>query len=252
MTTPTQHADAVEALTDELQLAGAERIIWRDFFTLCLAKAGSAGFSNEQSAAFLAIIRATVQHALAKKDTAAEGVVGDSGRGGPLIADNYDCFKTLVLEYGISQHDGSSSTLFTVEDIRVMTAFLSETFYRHYKLHMCVLGGLRRKVRKHGCAVPVETPPTMRPLRLATVVAPQAASDASVADPEPADTPTGQAAETAQPHSAAAVSEALAPVVEHRVFSAMELPRADVQEKRRSRSEHLGALQAKIDALEPV
>ena len=40
------NSHAVDALTDELHLAGSERVILEDFFTLCLAKVGNVGFST--------------------------------------------------------------------------------------------------------------------------------------------------------------------------------------------------------------
>lgn len=226
------HAAVVE-LTKELNVVGAKTSIFHDFFGCCLHKAADAGFSVEQTAAFVAITRMIITHAFKV--------------GGPVatIEDSYSCFKDLVLTYGVSQQPGTPP-LFAVDDIKAITSFFSDTFFRHFKLYSFVLGPGKRRGETRQSLLPAETPVFLASLEHATLVVADEpvgddSGDGAAPDAAPCATPDDEAVD-----SAPEVSDAFLPVVDYRVFSSLSSSRSAVEANKAAREEELAALRARL------
>jgi hypothetical protein len=133
--------------------------------------------------------------------------------------------------------------VFTEAELGRITNFLSSTFYRNFQLYACVFAGMKRNVLSHVSSIALETPVPPRPLANATEIEPVQEAEAPRA---PGQAAGGEEGEGKTATAAPQVAAALMPVVDFRVFAALEETVAAAKAKDGARQEELAALKARL------
>lgn len=108
-------------------------------------------FSAEQTSAFFSIMKATLQASQASRTSWVP------------LPESFAIFKGHCLNHSIPNAKTGAKQLFTVEEVKELTAFVTQSFYRHYKAYSVVFCEKQTVVPVARDAV-VETP--MRPTPL--------------------------------------------------------------------------------------
>ena len=221
-----------ELLSDLLGLPTerADDKVGRDFLFLVMKFGEEAGFSDHKSAHFFNVAKQVF-------DTAAS--TGKASGAWPTLEESYETFRALMVPLCKPDADGAPP-LFSVNELERITQFMSNTFYRNYTLYACTFAGMKRNVLSHVSSVALETPVPPAPLAGATEIMPE--EDAAPLRP-PGEEKGGEAGADAGP----AVRAEHTPVVEYRVFAAMEGSVASAKEQSEARQKELAELTARLN-----
>ena len=200
-----------------------------DFLFLCMKFGEEVGFSDHKSAAFFNVAKRVFDDAAS---------TGKASGVWPTLDESYETFRAHMVPLCTPDDDGAPPT-FSVAELERITAFMSGSFFRNYTLYACTFAGMKRNVLSHVSSVALETPVPPAPLAGATEIMPE--EEAAVVRP-PGEEKGGEAADTGP-----AVRAEHAPVVEYRVFAAMEGSVASAKEQAEARQKELAELTARLN-----
>ena len=218
-----------EQLSDLLGLPieRAEDKVARDFLFLCMKFGEEAGFSDTKVAAMFNV---------AKKVFDSAATLGKASGAWPTLEESYDTFRALMVPLCSPEEDGGTN-MFTVKDLEKITGFMSGTFYRNYKLYACAFAGMKRNVLSHVSSVALETPVPPEPLAGATEIQPMEEKEAR---------PPGEDLAREGKDAGPSVRAEHQPVIEYRIYNAMEASVSGAKEKAEARQQALADLETQV------
>eukprot|EP00288_Rhodomonas_lens_P003432 CAMPEP_0177729346 /NCGR_PEP_ID=MMETSP0484_2-20121128/21380_1 /TAXON_ID=354590 /ORGANISM="Rhodomonas lens, Strain RHODO" /LENGTH=211 /DNA_ID=CAMNT_0019242209 /DNA_START=1 /DNA_END=632 /DNA_ORIENTATION=+ len=131
--------------------SNAQSSIMVDFYLWILTFTKESGFNEEKASAAFTIIKRT--HEFAMSD------------GGKQIQETFEVFRRMVLRHALTGVP-DSVVLFTPEDVKLLTAYVTQTYMQHYRLYQYCHRN-QQELDCHTTCLFVSTASTPAPLRLA-------------------------------------------------------------------------------------